>query len=279
MAFEIEHNILKRYIEEDGITEIFIPDGVTEIGCQAFERCEHLTSVHLPDTVTEIGENAFAICKNLANVDLPDGLTAIKRHAFRDCESLISIHLPDSVKLIGLNAFGGCKKLTHVQLPEKINRTGIFAFSDCKKVSILIPVSENEKINISLVPEKTFSGVRLMKQIQMLRIRNFSMKMKTGVKYLLLCRFLVLCPEMPELVAYMKEHFEEILEFAIENNFIEAILIFISWNLLNQGNIDGFIQLAIDNTQKSGNPEIQLLLIEYKYKHIEFTSIEDKFKL
>lgn len=41
-----------------GITEVIIPDSVTEIGAEAF-RYGNLTSVTIPDSVTTIGENAF----------------------------------------------------------------------------------------------------------------------------------------------------------------------------------------------------------------------------
>lgn len=36
MAFQIENGVLKKYIEEPGVTEVVIPDGVTEIGTCAF---------------------------------------------------------------------------------------------------------------------------------------------------------------------------------------------------------------------------------------------------
>ncbi len=423
MAFEIENGILTKYTEENGVTEIFIPDGVTEIGefafyccenltdvyfpdgvtkiknhafcdCErltnvhlpdsvteigeaAFASCEHLTSIHLPDSVTEIGEYAFEKCKNLTSIDIPDsvkfigegafykcqrltnvdipdsvngignmafehtpwlenqlqqnqfviirhmfirasakfckgeifipeGVTTIGGSAFKNCQFLTSVHLPDGMTKIGDYAFKNCKQLTNIHIPDSVTKIVEFAFEDCqnltsvhlpeniayigedafldcdnlKNVFIHIPVSEQgDKVQISLVPEYGIGEVPLIKQIQMLRTKNFSVEMETETKYLLLCRFLVLCPEMPELVAYMKEHFEEIFAFAMKNNFIEAILIMINWNLLNQGNIDNFIQLAIENTQKTGDPTIQVTLTEYKYKHIGFKSIEDKFKL
>ena len=342
MAFEIEQNILKKYTEEDGVTEVTVPDGVTEIGESAFKDCKHLTSIHLPDSVTSIGEAAFFSCKHLThihisnrvteikrrafagceklmNIDIPDGVTEISKFAFDFCKNLISIHLPDSVAKIGDNAFFHCECLTSIHLPENMTEIGAGAFSGCanltticlpekityirklafsgcgklKEIFIPVPVSGNgETVKMSLIPENFSTTIPLMsgklnmlnytplmEQIQMLRTRNFSIKMDLNTKYLLLCRFLILCPELPELVAYMKNNFEEIFAFAIQHNLIEAVLILISWNFLNQQNIDGFIQLAIDNTQKTGDPTIQVTLTEYKYKHIEFTSIEDKFKL
>lgn len=48
------------------ITKIEIPEGVTEIGKEAFRGCSQLTEVTLPSTITSIGENAFADCDALA---------------------------------------------------------------------------------------------------------------------------------------------------------------------------------------------------------------------
>ena len=297
MSFQIEHNILKKYIEENGVTEIgerafrncqsltsiHIPDSVTKIGICAFYYCKNLISIHLPDGVTEIGYCAFYRCKNLISIHIPDGVTEIGKSAFYDCEHLTNIRFPESMTEIGTYAFYDCEQLTSVHFPENIAYIGEHAFLDCGNLATVLinmPILEHgEKLQISLVPDRKWNDVPLMEQIQMLRTRNFSVEMKAETKYLLLCRFLVLCPELPELVAYMKEHFEEIFAFAVKNNQIKAIFIMLNWNLLNQENIDLFIRLAIENTQKTGNPEIQLLLTEYKYKHIEFTSIEDKFKL
>ena len=262
MAFEIENGILKKYTEEEGITEIFIPDGVTEIGKQAFEDCQHLISVHLPDSVQYIGQHAFSGCISLKSIPIPDSLKEIGLFAFQNCDHLTSIHIPCETYVRNW-AFLNCDNLTDIS-------TDVFSSKN------------GEKKKIFLVPQIDWDDVPISEQMIMLR-KAFSleMDMEPGkeIKYLLLCRYLVLCPEQPKIVYYMKYHFEEFFAFAIRNNFIEAILIMINWNLLNQENIDQFIRLAIENTQKTGNPEIQLALTEYKYKHIKFTSIEDKFKL
>ncbi len=42
-----------------------IPDGVTEIGGDAFRGCKSLTSVTIPDSVTEIGDGAFYDCTSV----------------------------------------------------------------------------------------------------------------------------------------------------------------------------------------------------------------------
>ena len=46
-----------------------IPEGVTEIGKQAFWFCESLSSVVIPSSVTEIGKQAFEGCESLSSVE------------------------------------------------------------------------------------------------------------------------------------------------------------------------------------------------------------------
>ena len=59
MGFQITNDgVLKKYIEEKGVSEVVIPDCVKEIGERAFEYCT-LKSITIPDSVTSIGEGAF----------------------------------------------------------------------------------------------------------------------------------------------------------------------------------------------------------------------------
>ena len=54
------------------LTEVIIPDGVTEIGNSAFRCCGNLRKVVIPKSVTEIGKYAFAVCYDLEEVTLPE---------------------------------------------------------------------------------------------------------------------------------------------------------------------------------------------------------------
>lgn len=47
------------------LTEVVIPEGVTEIGMWAFSDCTALTGITLPSSVTDIGEDAFYDCDSL----------------------------------------------------------------------------------------------------------------------------------------------------------------------------------------------------------------------
>ena len=50
---------------ESGIMEVYIPEGLTNIGHGVFMDCTGLTSVTIPDSVTNIGNLAFHRIENL----------------------------------------------------------------------------------------------------------------------------------------------------------------------------------------------------------------------
>lgn len=62
MGFEIENGILKKYTEIPGVTEVVIPNTVTQIGGRAFSNCCSL-EVTIPKSVKKIGPCAFQGCK------------------------------------------------------------------------------------------------------------------------------------------------------------------------------------------------------------------------
>ena len=61
---------------------------------------DDLTSVEIPEGITEIGKNAFSECKNLESVKFPESLEIIEKGAFEDCSALKEIKLPKNVKTI-----------------------------------------------------------------------------------------------------------------------------------------------------------------------------------
>ena len=95
-----------------------IPEGVTNIGWQAFYGCSGLTSVTIPNGVTSIGGGAFRDCSGLTSVTIPEGVTSLGDEAFRGCSGLTSITIPSSVTSIGESAFSYCSSLTSVHISD-----------------------------------------------------------------------------------------------------------------------------------------------------------------
>ncbi|MBR4055592.1 MAG: leucine-rich repeat domain-containing protein, partial [Rikenellaceae bacterium] len=83
---------------------VVLPEGVIEIGKQAFSNCEKLQSVSLPSTLQSINDYAFYWCTNLSNITLPNGLLYIGDWVFT-YDNIRQIIIPESVSTIGAYAF------------------------------------------------------------------------------------------------------------------------------------------------------------------------------
>lgn len=67
----------------------------------------------IPNTVTSIAEDAFNRCTGLTSVTIPSSVSFIGGYSFF-FTGLTSITIPGSVGLIGVNPFGGCAALTEI---------------------------------------------------------------------------------------------------------------------------------------------------------------------
>ena len=119
-----------------------IRKGVNVIGNSAFWLCSSLTNINIPNSVTNIGYEAFCLCRSLTNINIPNGVTNIGYNAFSDCRSLTNINIPNSVTNIGDAAFSGCSSLTNINIPNSVKYIGDIAFSGCNSLTkIKIPSS------------------------------------------------------------------------------------------------------------------------------------------
>lgn len=82
MGFMIGNGVLEKYIEEDGVTEIVIPEGVTVIGEEAFGSCQRLQSVCIPESAARIGDGGFERCTSITSVTIPESVTSIGGNVF-----------------------------------------------------------------------------------------------------------------------------------------------------------------------------------------------------
>ena len=127
-------------LADTSLTQIVIPDCITELGSSAFQNRSNLKSVVIPDSVTKIGGAAFSGCSNLESVLIPDSVTEIESAAFRRCSSLESVVIPHSVTKIGDNAFEDCSNLESVVIPDSVTEIGWNAFSGCSNLkSVELP--------------------------------------------------------------------------------------------------------------------------------------------
>ena len=122
------------FIGKTEITNLTIPNSVTEIGYSAFYECSHLTNITIPDSVTEIRGYAFRYCRSLTSVTIGNSVTSIGYNAFEDCTSLTTITIPNSVTEIGGSAFDDCSSLKTIIIPDSVTEIGGGAFYGCQSL-------------------------------------------------------------------------------------------------------------------------------------------------
>lgn len=151
------------------VTEIAIPEGVTEICYGAFYHADQLKEVSLPNTVENVEPKAFAkslwveeFLKNgtedflisgnvlvayrgaAENVVIPEGITLIAAEAFMNHNEIKSITLPESLLIIGEGAFEGCISLTEVSPGTQLVKIKDRAFAGCPLNALILPSSLSE---------------------------------------------------------------------------------------------------------------------------------------
>ncbi|MBD5364044.1 MAG: leucine-rich repeat domain-containing protein [Bacteroides sp.] len=136
---------------ESNITEIQLPNTLTEICDYAFHACMTLQSVGDMPALNSIGNLAFLSCSALMSVGDMPALNSIGRSTFENCSALISVGDMPALNSIGNEAFRGCSTLISVGDMPALNSIGNEAFRGC---SALISVGDMPAL--SSISDRTF---------------------------------------------------------------------------------------------------------------------------
>ncbi len=159
-----------------------IPEGVVEIGENAFDSCERLTQISVPDSIKIIDKKTFDGCTYLKynpgvgglylgnegnpflvfveadNVSSPKisvNTKIIAGHAFEYWDQRASIQIPEGVSVINAKAFINCQYLNSVKFPSTLEYIGNSAFENCRALSgVYLPDS------LKIIGDRAFSGCR-----------------------------------------------------------------------------------------------------------------------
>jgi len=135
------------------LTNLVIPNGVTNIGWWSITRCKVLKSVQLPSSITYISQDNFQQCYNLLAIDIDsanldyfsDNGVLFSRQRWYINETLSARNLlyrfpnglagnynvPSYTDAIGWCAFQYSTNLTSVYIPNSVTDIGGFAFWQC----------------------------------------------------------------------------------------------------------------------------------------------------
>ena len=123
---------------ETGLTNVFIPAGVTNILSEPFAGCRFLESIEVdPENPAFTSMDGVLFTKNLETLvqcpggkggawEIPDGAGGIAKLAFEGCAELTALTIPDSVTRIGADAFSG-SGLTTLTVPGAWKGTNLLA--------------------------------------------------------------------------------------------------------------------------------------------------------
>ena len=109
---------------------IFLPEGVTSIGQEAFCNCDSIKYLSLPSTVTYLGPSIIRDSGALEFVDFNHNTNAINFDNwghFNNCPSLKAVAFSDGIKLLNNRVMNSCGNLQAVYLPanlEQMNTNG-----------------------------------------------------------------------------------------------------------------------------------------------------------
>ena len=138
-TFESTNPLNGRKLSINGeiVTDLVIPDGITEIRNYVFYGCTSITSVSIPDSVKRIGVEPFGECKNIKSLTIPGSVTAVGAHAFYDCTSMTDLTILEGVTNIGDYAFCNCTSLKSVTIPNSIKSLSNKVFKSCYSIENL----------------------------------------------------------------------------------------------------------------------------------------------
>ncbi|MBQ3517715.1 MAG: leucine-rich repeat protein [Clostridia bacterium] len=171
------------YLNGSLVTELIIPETVTEIKNYTFYNCSSLTSVVIPEGVTKIGSSAFSNCDSLLSVSIPASVTETGQYVFEYCTALEAVYIedleawcnidfwtvegnplyhagnlylngslvtdliiPETVTEIKNYTFYNCSSLTSVVIPEGVTSIGNYSFSGC--ISLTAATIPDSMVNI-----------------------------------------------------------------------------------------------------------------------------------
>ena len=159
------------YLNGNEVTELVIPEGVTEISAYGFYGGS-FEKVTIHDGVQKIGSYAFYGCdigelhiesmESWCDIEfadsyanplrvastfrlngeivtefvIPEGVTDISAYAFYQAHLLMSVTLPESLRKIGAYAFYGCRNLSELTLGDSVVEIGEYAFYDVNLTEI-----------------------------------------------------------------------------------------------------------------------------------------------
>jgi hypothetical protein len=149
---------------------VTVPEGVTEIGANAFQDCAGITALTFPVSLQSIGTYAFRGCTGItAPINFPEdsSLFNIGNYAFYNCTAIPSMDFSNTkLETVGNTVFYNVNALTSVVFPATVTTFGNTTFIKTPASTLAItlksvspPVVGSNFISAQLLSAGTANGV------------------------------------------------------------------------------------------------------------------------
>ena len=187
----------KAFFGYKNITELIVPECITNIGTDAYGNCPELAYIYVEAAnpvyyndgeclihsksktlvlgcknsivpadggVRHIGYHSFAGRNDIKSLVIPKAVKSIAEYAFVDCKELENIVMPKNMKSIGESAFKGCDKLASINIPNGVKAISKESFAGCASLSeITLPKG------IKTIGESAFKGCVSLADVTLLK--------------------------------------------------------------------------------------------------------------
>lgn len=147
------------------ITEVKIPDTITEMDTSVFENCKSLKTVDLGG-IKELPYQTFGNCVKLKKVIWKEKNVKVDAGAFEYCENLESIGDHD-FSMVESSAFLGCKKLKgDFTFSSECVEIGRAAFAGCELLNLTIPDTVKSIEPLAFMNCKSLTSITIPDQFE-----------------------------------------------------------------------------------------------------------------
>lgn len=221
------------------LSQVILPDTVTQIGNSAFYNCTSLKSINIPEGVTSVGASAFygtamfgsgddkakyvdgwvVDCDSTTAVNIKSGTVGIADSAFSNC-GLETVTIPETVKVIGHYAFNSNNALRTVTIPDNVKTIGSNAFYGCGLRSVKIGSSVEDIGEEAFAKCTSLEGIKIPSSVNHIGARAFQDTVdynKPDSKEIYIDTWLVYCLDTEKLALEVKNGTKGIADYAFNN--------------------------------------------------------------
>ena len=139
------------YYNNELLTDLVIPNGVTVLKDWTFNNCSSIKSVYIPNTVKNLASTSFTGCSNITSVEwhgkaINDYASAASAPFYSSRSKISSFVFGEEVEHIPAYLCNGMSKINSLAFPSYLKTIGDYSFKDLTKIKQINIPNEVETI-------------------------------------------------------------------------------------------------------------------------------------